>query len=77
MTYLCTSCKSPRTLKIYGKTSDCFMMKTESREYNGYPPIGIFSIDGDSISLCFCQDCGKVQGTFPVNFDELCGDGNG
>lgn len=67
----CETCCSNRVLFIQGKGSDCHGWWYKDREGQGYAPYVPHICGGDSIELSVCLDCGKVQGKFPVESEDL------
>lgn len=68
----CIKCKSKRLISISGKTSDCFCLQYQDKDYDGYVPDSLGIDDGgDYISFTYCADCGQIQGKFPVEEENL------
>ena len=62
----CMNCGSVRVANISGKCSDMCVVRVGDREKNGYVPGGIGVGGGDYLEVCWCLECGKIQGDFPI-----------
>lgn len=64
----CLRCKSERTARIGGKTSDlCSVyIGTLVERDDGYVPSDMNIGGGDYLELEFCMDCGQMAGTWPL-----------
>ncbi len=64
----CDNCKSDRVLSVGAKCSDMCMLNFNGIDKDGYAPkdIGLGS-GGDYVEFNMCLECGKVQGTFPLD----------
>jgi len=67
----CQRCESDRILSISGKTSDrCFLENGMGNVSCNYVPNDIGIGGGDYIEFDYCQECGQIQGSFPVGDPE-------
>lgn len=68
----CDSCKSERVFEVGGKSSDRNNWTYKNGpEGSGYLPHVPNVCGGDYYDLSVCLNCGKVQGKFPVESEEL------
>ena len=67
----CDKCKSERILNVIAKCSDLSVMQFNGIEHEGYVPRDVGLGNGDYIEFDVCLDCGKVQGTFPLEDPEF------
>lgn len=67
----CDSCKSGRVVEITSKCSDCFHATIGEKEHDGYVPYDIGIGGGDYVEFSYCLDCGKIQGTFPLEQSKI------
>jgi hypothetical protein len=66
----CDRCASVRLLDISAKASDCWGWTFNGQESDGYAPHVNGFCGGDYLDTTLCLDCGKIQGEFPVEFEE-------
>lgn len=68
----CLSCSSSRIASISAKCSDCFSMRYQLEDYNGYVPDNIGIGGGDYVEFNYCLECGVIQGSqFPTAEPDL------
>lgn len=69
----CDKCSSDKILSAFGKCNDCANVEIKSIGYSeeGYLPQGLGIGGGDYIEFRMCLDCGKVQGSFPIDISSL------
>lgn len=53
-------------MRVCGKVSDLFNATYRGGKYQGYVPGGIGIGGGDYIEFCYCLECGRIQGKWPV-----------
>jgi len=68
---ICDKCQSERITSVSGKCSDLCSMEYKGKEHNGYVPYDMGIGGGDYIEFQYCLNCGKIQGTFPIEKNEL------
>lgn len=62
---VCQRCNSQRIASITAKCSDCCGISMGECEKSGYVP-GDMGIGGGSyIEMCWCLECGQIQGDWP------------
>ena len=61
------NCESKRIVDIYAKSSDLNIVSFNGRESDGYLPYIKNIGGGDDVTTSICLECGKVQGSFPVD----------
>lgn len=62
----CDKCNSKRLMSVMAKCSDLFHGDVEGREIDGYVPENLNIGGGDYIDFDSCLDCGKIQGSYPL-----------
>lgn len=67
----CDKCGSERILGVMGKCSDMSVAQFNGKEHEGYMPRDVGLGGGDYIEFDVCLDCGKVQGSFPLDDPEF------
>lgn len=69
----CDKCSSDKILSVFGKCNDCSNVEIKSIGYSeeGYLPQGLGIGGGDYIEFLMCLDCGKVQGSFPIDTSSM------
>lgn len=70
----CDKCGSKRILSVNARCSDMFDMQFGDEHKNGYVPKNLVFGEGgygDYVKFDLCLDCGKMQGDFPINQEEI------
>jgi hypothetical protein len=67
----CDSCDSERVADINAKCGDLVTGGLVTKSFNGEVPEGFGIGGGDYVNFCFCLDCGKIQGDFPLPPTEI------
>lgn len=62
----CDKCESYRIINFMGKILDLVEIEMGSAEYDGECPRDIGIGGGDYVNFNYCLECGKIQGTFPI-----------
>lgn len=68
----CDQCGSTRLLAASAKCSDlCHVAEVNEphRDLDGYVPRDCGIGGGDYVEFTWCLQCGKIQGSFPMNED--------
>jgi|WetSurMetagenome_2_1015567.scaffolds.fasta_scaffold1759253_2 hypothetical protein len=67
----CTSCKSKRLCSVNGKCDDRCTVEVGGADCDDYVPSDLGIGGGDYLRFTYCLDCGKIQGSFPLEKTEL------
>lgn len=69
----CDRCGSKRLLDVYVQGRDGHSFSYAGIEYEGYSKegTGLYGNYGDAIDFQLCMECGKVQGVFPKDHEEI------
>ena len=62
----CQDCDGIRLMNVSTKCSDMFNAWTDANEHRGYVSDGLGIGDGDYMEFCYCMECGRIQGNFPL-----------
>ena len=62
----CKICKGNRVMLVNAKCSDCCQVNLDGKDKVGYVPSEFGIGGGDYIEFDLCLDCGRIQGSFPV-----------
>jgi len=62
----CDKCELDRIVNFMGKSSDLCHIEMGEVEYDGDCPRDIGIGGGDYVNINYCLECGKIQGTFPI-----------
>jgi Zn ribbon nucleic-acid-binding protein len=65
----CNTCKGDKILSVYAKCSDLCSVSYNGKSLDGYVPTHLGIGGGDYVRFKLCLSCGKVQDTFPKEFE--------
>jgi hypothetical protein len=70
-TETCQACGSRRLAGISAKCSDYCMVDIDGEKRIGsLPPELQLGSESDYIDFTFCLECGRIQGEFPIRFEQ-------
>lgn len=64
-------CGSERIAEVSGKCSDQCSIQLGDFSRDDYVPSDMGIGGGDYLNFSYCLDCGRIQGTFPLDQTEL------
>lgn len=64
-------CCSDKIFSISAKSSDCNDYSYKEEQRQGYVPHNLNIGGGDYLEIAVCMDCGQLQGSFPVNEEDI------
>lgn len=69
----CQNCSGERLMSVHGKCSSMSFVEVKhlGLEHDGYVPSNLNIGSGKYIEFEVCLDCGHIQGTWPVEDDEV------
>jgi len=67
----CQSCHSENIFQVNAKCDDRCTVKTPDDTIDDYVPYNANIGGGDYIKFSVCADCGQMQGTWPIDINEI------
>lgn len=70
MDHMCQTCNSVKIITVTAKCDVCQFIGIDFI-HSGYVPYNAEIGGGNHIDFAYCLDCGQIQGSFPVDENEI------